>query len=419
MSFMVNPHRFGGAGSSAAPVAVTQFNLNTVTGNQTVSVSGFGTPVAAIFIASANQTSGNSAGAVMSFGATDGTNQWVTAAKSAHGVTPTSAACGRRAATDECIMIMNGSNSNNNVVVEANLVSFGSDEFTINIGATGGAGTDYLVTAILFGGTAGSGWSAKAGTTTLATQNNVKTITPGFQTNALIVDHALGLAFTDVGTAVSGFDQGWASYDGTTIRQCAAQYRSDGANPTTVQGLVRNDAVWAITGASRRAVLQNITSTAFDLLSQGADLSGLTVGYLALNFGGSHEAWAGVVDSPTSTGSANLPASGGPSFTPSFAMMRPNMLSAVNTDETAGQAGGFGLAAMTADAQYCTAWADEDNQTTTDTQSVAGAAAINLDDHTGADQFDATLTGFATGAATLNFTAANGTARKWPALLIG
>ncbi len=393
----------------AAPfkIAVTHVALNTSTGNQDITISGFGTPKAAIFIATQMVYGGSTGSPIYgSIGATDGTNQWVDAWHSSDNVSANgSNRTNRRAGTTRVIAL-----ASNTISADAHFNAWITDGVRITIDTNGAAGA-YGLLVILIGG---SSVTASAGTKTLTTQNNSVTVTPGFQTNALFAASHLG-AFNYTNSASMITSMGFASYDGTTILQCSNLARDDTVTPSASQGEVRSGGFIA-GGSSRYAELANVTSTAFDITSRGADLSTWTVGYLALNFGGAAAAWAGILDSPTATGNKDFT---GPSFTPQAVFAIPTMLSASDTNQTSGEATAWGFSANTVAEQGCHHWRDKDNVATTIAKSEVSTTSIHTADHAGTAAFDATFSSFASTKMTLNFTTANGTVRKWPFLFIG
>lgn len=393
---------------SEVNVAVTQFVLRTTTGTQDITIPGFGTPKAARFIAGpalANGTARDNLEA--SLGATDGTRQYVLAGAAEHN--NTSSDTYQRAATDEVIMVLDATDGT--IKVEANFDSWITDGVRINVGATTGGA--FLVNVVLFGG---SDLSAYVNTTALTTQNNSVTLTPNFEANALFVD-SHGGSFNDTSAAGAIMSTGVASYDGSTIRQCANLYRSEDnvAAGGTTRGFIRTTGVAEFL-SSRYAELASITSTQFNLTARGADLSAFNVGYLAIGLANGAQAWAGVLNAPTATGDADFTS---PGFQPAFGFLVPTMIATVDAEQTDGTGSGWGISVFTADDEYCYAWADEDGSDPVDTQSLADSKAINVAAHTGVNAFTATFSSFLSTGVRLNFTAVDSTVRKWPALFIG
>lgn len=347
-----------------------------------------------------------------SLGAVDGTNEWAMSSWSNHSDSTINAA--NRSATDVCAMIWENPTFNGaGIMAEAAFDSFITDGVRINW--TTAPPSAWLVKVTLIGG---ADISASVGTQTLATENNVVTVSPGFETHALFT--ALDSdAFNDTGNAHNNLGIGFGSYDGTTIRQGFAIIGDRNDQTTTESGgIARNDAV---TGRANHAVelgyasLENITSTSFDLRSLGGDLSGFATGYLALSLADEAEVWAGVVDSPTATGDHTFSS---PGFQPSVCLMVPTMLDALTTHQADGRGSVIGLGTFNAGTEFCSAVATEDGASVSDTECASDDAAIYLNDHTGTSAFRATFVSFAATGPQLNFTDADGTARKWPMLAI-
>jgi hypothetical protein len=394
-----------GQTNAGVKTAVTRAALNTVTGTQDFTVPGLGwTPKAAIFIfgsstADATPTT-NAAG---SFGATDGTNQWVTAWCSSPGPRRTSM-------TGQVIAEVLGNSGA--TTISAAFDSFISNGVRINITDPGGP---CLVTVVLFGG---GDLTAKAGVSDLTTQNNAVTATPGFQTNALITAHS-EQPFNSVINTNASANIGYASYDGTTILQGgdAHQFGTPGSVRSSAGAVVSTGCV-AFNGA-QYAELTSVTSTQFSLTSRLTNLTGLSVGWLALNFNGQAQAWVGVQNSPTATGSKDFT---GASFTPSFSMFSTNRDTATATSQVNGEGFAWSVTPITASAQYCNHWRATDaagSGGTVGDFNEADSKAINTRDHRSLNDIDATFTSFISGGVRMDFTAAFGTVLKWPALFIG
>jgi hypothetical protein len=390
---------------------VVRVELNATTGNQDITVPGLTwTPKAARFLASYATSSANpTTSARASVGASDGTDQFVCCFASGNGVSHNSNNVYRRGATDAVIMIITPGGGG--VDIEAGFSAFIAGGVRVNVGTTNARAV--YVTVELFGGTA---LQAKAGTLALAAQNSTSTATVGFEPDAILIDSHV-LAFNDTAGLAAITTSGFCSWDGSTIRQASHYYRSDSTSTTNVRGLVRDAAAYCM-DTGRYAEVTAINSTQFVMTSRGADLSTFATGYLAFNFGGEAEAWAGVLDTPTATGNHDFT---GPSFTPEFVGLRPSMLASVNTEEATGQGGGWGQCSITPAAQYSNTFRDRDNVsgTSAETASRSDASPALLMNHTGDTVFDSSLASFLSNGIRLNFSAVSGTARKWPALFIG
>ncbi len=392
----------GGIGS----IAVTRVSINTTTGTQDIVVAGFGTPKLALFTLSHAITDGVVRDGInASFGAADGTNEWAVSCKAQHNVGNSNTS--RRSATDEIAFVVDGG-SGHNPTVEINFDSFIANGVRINIGLNDGASA-YLLTVTLF---RGDDLAVEVGTKTLATDTNTVTVTPGFELNALITGSSITPVFGDTTTATAFLSMGFASYDGDNINQTAFVYRSnDAAGAAETVGDVRTDGVITVP-ADRFAILENITDTAFDIRSSG--FTSWELGYVAIGLSNGAKAWAGILDSPTGTGNNSWTGVG---FRPTFGALIPNMITAVDTAQDTGEASSFGVYHFTESTEYITAWADEDGATTMNAQLLSDDS-LNLDDDAGSAAFDATFVSFDSDGATLNFSVADGTPRKWPALFI-
>lgn len=390
-------------------IAVTRVALNTSTGPQDITINGFGTPKAALFILSAAVNNATVEGdCALSIGATDGTNQWVHATRADDNVALTNTT--RRGTSDEVIMLLTTSGA---ILLEANFDSWITDGVRINLT---NADTAKLLTVVLFGG---PGLKAEANTVNGATSGNISTANPGFEMNALIM--ARQALVNDSISSEALLGMGFASWDGATLRQVSYEFRSlDAQANTEVRAAIDNAAIMNNHNPSQDVTIENITDTSFDLRSNGTDWDTSDFGYLALNFGNG-AAWAGVLDGPTVTGDQAWTGIG---FQPSFALLIPTMMSAVNVArQDNAEAGASAVSAFSADAEYATGRSDENAADPTNAHSWSNDQAVDLNDHAGNDAFDATFKSFDADGLTLNFTAVDSggspeTPRKWPALFI-
>lgn len=396
----------GAGGGAPAPggadinVAVVSDTLRTTVGTQDFTKAGFGTPKA--FLVYGMASGGN---VLYSIGASDGTNQWCDDGGVDGGQSSTDTY--RRGFTTR---IFAQENLVGSTAVEVAFDSFITDGVRINVTKTDG--TTHRLVFVFFNG---DDLSVDCGTTALATDGNSATVSPGFETNVLVLSRG-GLTYDGADRATFIAQLGLASYDGSTILQVnknsAALDNQAAGDPL---GYVDDSKILTATSGSWTVTLENITSTSFDLAVAGLDLSTNNVGYLALNIGGGN-AWAGVLDSPTGTGNHTFT---DPGFTPILGLILPSMITAVNTAKSNAEAGGYGIAAFDADDEWCIGWSDEDTADPTNCSGHETNQAIDLDTDANVDAFDATFVEFTASGVTLNFSAADGTTRKWPALFIG
>ncbi len=384
--------------------------LRTTTGTQDFTISGFGTPVAAIFVMGENQADGDEAGWRSSFGATDGTNHWCTAVYATHAAASSNTA--RRGATDEVFMILDSGSGA--VDAEGNFDSFITDGVRVNVAVVGNPNAR-LLTVYLIGG---SGVTAACGKSALGDAAATVTITPNLETDVLI--NASHGVIDDVNATAGYVRRGFASRNSSgTITQCGQDvFMQDAQTETKMLAHVSsNEAIAYAFGEG--ATFGNVTSTEFDMVSGSADLTVIEMGWVAINLGSGGESWAGIQDTPITTGEHTFTGVG---FEAGFGMMFTNMMSAVNADKSDAEAEASGVGGFSATTEFSHGWVDNDGDTNTTNRSAAQAAAITLDKNNGAnahqDAFDATFVAFTSDGVTLDFTVADGTARKWPSLFI-
>lgn len=395
------------SGGTDVQMAVKRFATSTGAGTQDITISGLGwTPSAAIFIMS--RRAGGAGSAVHgdgSYGATDGTSQWVMAWRSRDANLPTSNNVLVNRSRNDDVMMLVGSGV---IDFRASFSAFISDGIQINI-ETNTPGLAYECTAILFGG---ADLEVKAGI--YDHSSNPATVTTGFEANAIFFASPQTAAFDNAQSNDVFCNAGFSTWDGSTVRQSSlAVFADQGTSPLNTYGGV--SASGAITSSDtsnlREMVIDNFTSTSF---RSTADTILPNVGYLALRMPGK-SVWTGVVNSPTSTGNQNIT---GASFTPSLGVMLPNMCSSLDADLTDGSPSGWGFSAFDATASTAFGWAIQDNVTPVNSASVSAAAAVDFPQHDQSTAYTGSFVGFISGGVTINFSAANGTARKWPALFI-
>jgi hypothetical protein len=98
----------------------------------------------------------------------------------------------------------------------------------------------------------------------------------------------------------------------------------------------------------------------------------------------------------------------------------PNFLTAVDTIQSAGDGGSFGISFFTEDAEYTAGYQDEDYSSgVSDTQNVVDSKAVNLPWDDGTAKYVATRVSMDPTGWTLNFsTCGVASARKWIALAV-
>lgn len=407
-------HRHGvlaGDGGGFVPAGVvmkaTRVALRTTNGTQDITISGLGTPKAAIFLLGRGETDGVEGAAVqLSHGFTDGATHAHVGYLAVDGVGTSTTR--RRASTTRVAAHLDAGS----VPISVSFNSWITNGVRVDVTTTSAAPS--LMTVILLGG---ASLSAKVQVTTLATSGNIVTVTPNFQTRALFTLHGgSSCNFSDTQQNTAVYIPGFASYDGSTIRQCSTIYASvTGISVGELVAKTRSDAVLS-SDVAESVTLENITSTAFDLRSNSGNFSATKMATLALNFSGVWQAWAGVLDSPTTTGNKDFTS---PGFQPEIGFINLTSLSAINTLRTNAEAGAMAQSVFTDSAEYTNLWTDRDGVSPMRAKSVSSAKAVDLNSDAGAAMHDATFVSWQATGPRLNFTAANGTIRKWPSLFLG
>lgn len=388
-------------------IAVTRIACNVGGGNQTITLSLDGqTPVAAMFFVTEAIADGTPAShAVIGIGAATSTSErWAlcSTAEDAQATTDTY----RRATTDECVLILNPADGT--VDGEADLSSFGADQVVI---AWGNApAVAYLLTCVAY---AGSDVSAKAAISTLATQNNTVDVnTVGFEPDVVYFGTHCS-AFNDTTGAPFYFSHGVALNKATDEQYCYSQASDDGAATSALYAEIRDDYAFAQVGnvsLDWAGEVGSFDAAGFSITSRLGNPGTDEVGYLALAFDGAVALEGNIITAPIATGNEAVT---DPSFLPQYVHVGVTQMPAVNTHYTDSNAGSLGISTFTVSESYCNSVQDEDNQGTSDTQSLSDDTAVNLPLDSGAVGHVAALVNFHALGWTWNFSATRGTAVQW------
>ena len=384
------------------------------TGTQDFTVSGFGTPVAAMFIWSLSTTNATEvASQSIGIGFTDGTRDRCSFASADAGVTTTETACGN--SNVACIDQIDEAGGNIAIAVFA---AFITDGIRVNWTTVTGAGE--LITCILFGGT--DIVNVHVGDFAIDTvQNNVVDITdPGFEPNFVIFaapincnanqtrsnTGTISLAFAANSTSdtVCGITR--SSRDGRSTVEVATKVFATRIPQLTVNGGQDNV----------EFEIGTFDSNGFSCTTRDNAATANTYQYLAVNLSSNSDAWTGIVDTPTSTGNN---AQTGPGFEPEAVFMGFCMNATGVESETDDDAGGFGVGFFSANEEFCISTRDDDAATTTDCADVAESVAIRQNDiNANTAMYRATFVSMDTNGWTLNYTVVDPTARRTAVLAI-
>lgn len=383
-------------------VDVVRNNLITSTGLQNI-VGDLGdvAPVAAIFIISAADSNSTQVdGMQICYGMTDGTTQFSCSMASENGVTTTNT--NRKFTSDECITFVSPGGGTPLNAVWSRWITNG-----VEIDVTDADGLWYI-TVVLIGG---ADVSAKVGIEAPPTQDVNNHVTDvGFQSD-IILFSSVGTV-SDTSTIHAKLSIGAATSSG---QACAVWYGKD--NVTTTQNSMYIGSNRAVAETSTLVLewsieITNIDSQGFDMFPRDGDC-GCQIGYLALAFDNS-SASVDVIDTPISTGNDSQTIG----IEPNFVMLLMTYLTGVDSAEGASTSGALGISTFTADDEFCIGLCDADNVSTSNTSSLTDAVAVNFDDEDGDDIFDATFVSMDATGFTLNYSATDGSARKWVSIAL-
>ncbi len=396
-------------------IRIASFAITT-TGNRNLTISGFGTPTAAIMIMSrgSNNTAG---GGGLSIGFTDGTNSFAFGCRERDGTNKVESDSRIVLGVANRLSEMPGLSANaNNQRNVNNFVGFITDGIEISVPEFT---SPCHVTIILI-----QCANAEVGSfDTSATQDVATTITmsPAFPPQTVFI-----LGSNDNSSWSVNWDStlGIADFNGSTISQGALDWGSfnnstEGDPVAHISDTrVKNN---RLTGADIAIELTNFLSSSFDAVTRDAATASVDIAFLALEWNGANRTVA-VFDSPTGTATIDKSFTW-PGFKPQFVLQGLSAIQVVGTEELDADAGPAGIGGFDKDGgEECVAWATEDNAATINSESTHENEALILHDDVGAGLFAAN---FANGSMdangyTLEFTTIpSSTTRKWLGFALG
>lgn len=400
-------------GPAEVKAAVTRVACNTVTGNQDITTEALGdtTPKAALFLISNAVTDGSAVDHhIFSIGAATGTsNRWSTGTSDQTGVGTTNS--DHRGMTDQCIHIqLPGSHS---IDGEADFVAFINNGVRINWDVA--PDSAYLLTVVFFGG---DDVEAYAGTWTgTSVDNSVDVTAPGFEPD-LVICASHYHEFDDLGHSDNSMSFGFCHNGASDTHRCIAQEIDNGDDTSDPRLHVSTAYVsMRLTGSGSVFSGQELGSFDSQGFSATTKIGGavtMETGYLALKLTDA-DVWVGSLSAPDETGDWNIT---DPGFLPQFVIMGLTFHDTMDSGAVDARAGVYGISAFNLNDEYCTALASEDNETTTDTQSISDNQAVNLPNDGGALGFMGTFSSFHSNGWTLNFTNVDATVRRWIGMAI-
>lgn len=280
---------------------VGSFALNTTTGNQSITGVGF-QPKAMYFYFNTATSDGGSDSNSTGFGmAISSSSRGTVAFRGQNGANPTSA--GRRTDNTKCLTFIDASG---NAIAAADFVSLDADGFTINI--TTSDSTAYIINYIAFGGTDLTNVAIKYFTTPTGTGNQAQTGV-GFQPTAMMVISSL----LGGGAAGSGVNLGTVGFASSATDQGAMGIRlGNGVNPQINEKIQKTGKLFTSSNGGGLFVEGNLVSFNADGFTINFTTVSTARDAFALCFrGGQYK--VGSFNQATSTGSQAVTGTG---FTP-------------------------------------------------------------------------------------------------------
>jgi hypothetical protein len=383
----------------SAKMQVTSVAAKTTTGTQDITISGFGTPVAAIFVMSRGVSNGTAAvHSNLSIGFTDGTNERVMTSNDEDAQATSDSARLLDATTEVITMTAEGDSAT--TIATASFSSWITDGVQINWGTVTGDGERLMV--ILFGGT---DMSAKVGSTTM-------TATPEDETGVGFQPDVVLTLWAD---ASSGPDDHQISFGcawdngASIINRSWAQYQANADAKGNPELFFSETYAATDETSGQRYSLGSFDSNGFTIT--GGDDPGVPVYWLALKNAGA-EAW--YLDTYTSPGVFGDDSVTAPGFKPQCVLFGISHAKAVDSVEIDADSASVGVGAMHGlNEEESVVVTSEDNVNDTNTQSEWSTTAIRQNNEDGSNNGAGSFKSFDTNGFTLTWLAPSGTdARK-------
>jgi hypothetical protein len=345
----------------AVSIECTRVAAATGGGNQDITISGFGTPKAAIFIvtkAIADDTAADQAN--LSFGVTDGTNQGACDVVADDGAVTSNTA--RIASTDEVIQIMDSGAGT--IDGEANFNSWIPNGVRITWGNAPAA--EYLITVVLLGG---DDLSAFVNISSSLTATQVSETGFGFEPDVMVVASRGNQPFNDSAIIYAVLGVGFAVNDGSETQRSLNWGDMDGVGNTVVNAKLSTSAVIDCVvndGQSSSLVLDSFDSDGVTWTPTG--FSGDQVVFLALNFNGAAQAGISTQSMPSGAQTVSYT---WPGFEPGLFMSLCFNDTVVDIMATSSDAEMFAIGVTDGTNEYINMIHSDDNVGTSDTKSLS------------------------------------------------
>lgn len=365
-------------------------------GTQDFTVTGFGTPVCAMFFLSYGTANGTAVDhAMLSFGFSNFTNHRGIAHVAEDSATTTDTQSDRSATA--LISLLNTDQSVDGTATAATITD------GVRLTWADAPPSAYLVTAVMFN-------------SSMFSNCTVGTVTPNASVDATASVSGLGwqpdliLAAYAGSTTSARTSFGMALNDGGIVQYAAGQASTTALATSSVTSAMMStrlafNALSLTTVASYE--LTSFDSGGFTITTRDNTAAVNDVYYLAAKLAVGASAKLATCTSPTSTGAHSCTGSG---FTPTGAIMSHTAAAALDTLESDGDAETYGLSAFTSTTQSFSGISDDDNVAAANTASMTSTNPIRMIKDA-ADYMVATFTGWQSDGVDLNYTTTNGTAR--------
>ena len=386
------------------PIKQTRVALNTTTGTQDITISGIGTPKAAmVILQNASTDNTNTANATACIGFTDGNrgvHSWI---NSRNGVSSSSTR--RRTGDNSWGFSYNPSGF---VVTDFDFQSWITDGVRINI--TSANGDDCFATFVFFYGS--DVLNVYCDLVQLAS-TSINVTAPNFEPDLVIVA-GNGDAAQDTRTVHAIQSYGFAIND-VSETNAGLFYYDENSQTTMDNGqYVSNTACAAqyFNGTlSYQTSVDTFDSQGFTFTSTASTGNDYVI-YLAVEFD-SLDLSLTIEDSPSLTGAYSITAG----FTPQFSMLLASRTGAVNTGDTT-DAGQLALYTVDGTNDYSAVYSSEDAVTTSDTITRSSSGKVITLDNSSAVENEGTFTSFGATGPNFNFTSVGASQHKWVHLSI-
>ena len=395
----------------ATGAAVAVGTLGNAVGNTTdLTVSGFGTPTAALLFACSATPSDNPNTLFQTHGVgfwTSGGSRSVSFDDDGSQSTTRSA---RQFSTSPLVLV-------NAASTDANLLTWSAATITDGLRLTvssGSSGTpSRYVWALLFKGTTGE----SVGTVNLGTGTSGISVTdPGFKPDLVVAIHAGMGSAAVLSNALLGFGVAHINSSDSITQACVSLGSNDNVSTSQTNAFASSSAIAAQAFTDTvdwTAAITAVGSSGFTI-TPSADANSDIVGWMALKLADADDAHVSLNSARTSTGSQ---AKTGVGFTPAAVLFS---IAETTADGTASQGGALSFGGSDGTRTQTVGGRSRDAVTTTDCGSYASTSnPLFMRTGAGSINIEAALTSLDSDGWTLNYTTASGSAQRFLAIAIG